>query len=292
MVLAILAALTLAVPDTGRVPSMNVPVTAAVATNTREQPVTPATVAKSARTQPVASASAARAAPRAGTEPRFELWRPPVMQASAGTARLPLTLDMPGTAAGLAPVGSERSSSVDPRLPVAGTAPGDSQQARAPLVDYSNFYYTRLTIHKWASWAMLPLFGVEYYTGTQLYKQGLAAPHWERTIHKPVAATLAGLFALNTVTGVWNLWDGRKDPDGRVWRTAHGLLMLLADAGFVATGLTAPHFETESGVYGPGSNLTGGYGHGNERLHKQIAISSMVVATVSWVMMLPPFRRD
>ncbi|MEJ2217741.1 MAG: hypothetical protein P8099_14120 [Gemmatimonadota bacterium] len=234
MVMAILAALTLAVPDTGRAPA---------------------------------------------AEPHFDLWRPPAMQASPGTGRLPLTLDMPGT------IVDGRSSIVEP-------APSDSQQSRPVLVDYSDAYYTRLTIHKWASWTMLPLFGLEYYTGTQLYKQGLAAPHWERTIHKPVAVTLAGLFALNTVTGVWNLWDGRKDPDGRVWRTTHGLLMLLADAGFVATALTAPHFRTQSGVYGPGSSLSGGYGHGNERLHKQIAISSMVVAVVSWVMMLPPIRRD
>jgi hypothetical protein len=261
MVMALLAALTVALPDTGRVPAM-------------EMPPGAATVATAGVSVPVSSPMELGVA-----EPRFERWRPPVLQASPGRRTLPLTLDMPGTAV------EGPSASAD-------AAPPDSQQARPVLVDYSNFYYTRLTIHKWASWAMLPLFGVEYYTGTQLYKQGLAAPHWERTIHKPVAATLAGLFALNTVTGVWNLWDGRKDPDGRMWRTAHGLLMLLADAGFVATGLTAPHFETESGVYGPGSTLTGGYGHGNERLHKQIAISSMVVATVSWVMMLPPFRRD
>lgn len=268
MVMALLAALTVALPDTGRVPAM-------------EMPPGAATVATAGVTMPASSPVGFRAA-----EPRFVRWRPPVMQASPGTMTLPLTLDMPGT------LDSPRASVDGRRSAVDGQPPADSQQARPVLVDYSNFYYTRLTIHKWASWAMLPLFGVEYYTGTQLYKQGLAAPRWERTIHKPVAATLAGLFVLNTVTGVWNLWDGRKDPDGRMWRTAHGLLMLLADAGFVATGLTAPHFRTASGVYGPGSTLTGGYGHGNERLHKQIAISSMVVATVSWVMMLPPFRRN
>ncbi|MEJ2185679.1 MAG: hypothetical protein P8Z36_07030 [Gemmatimonadota bacterium] len=272
MVMAILAALTLAAPDTGHVPAME---GASAGT-----PVPATSVAAEPGETAPASYSASPRLASSSAEPRFDLWRPPAMQASPGTAPLPLTLAMPGTMDG------QRSSVVGLM------APGDSQQARPVLVDYSDAYYTRLTIHKWASWTMLPLFGLEYYTGTQLYKQGLAAPHWERTIHKPVAVTLAGLFALNTVTGVWNLWDGRKDPDGRAWRTTHGLLMLLADAGFVATGLTAPHFRTESGVYGPGSNLTGGYGHGNERLHKQIAISSMVVATVSWVMMLPPFRRD
>lgn len=262
MVMAILAALTLAVPDTGRVPAAN--------------------LATAVPAAPAVAANRSESGPTATAEPHFDLWRPPAMQASSDAPRLPLMLALPGMNDG-------RRSSVVGRPAV---SPSDSQQSRPVLVDYSDAYYTRLTIHKWASWTMLPLFGLEYYTGTQLYKQGLAAPRWERTIHKPVAVTLAGLFALNTVTGVWNLWDGRKDPDGRVWRTTHGLLMLLADAGFVATALTAPHFRTQSGVYGPGSSLSGGYGHGNERLHKQIAISSMVVAVVSWVMMLPPIRRD
>lgn len=165
------------------------------------------------------------------------------------------------------------------------------RRKRPVLVDYSDAYYTRLKIHKIASYAMLPLFGLEYYSGAVLYKKGLAAPRWVRDVHRPVATALAALFVVNTVTGVWNLWDGRKDPDGRAWRTAHGLLMLLADAGFVATGLTAPHQRRESGVYGPGSTLQGGT-RGNERLHKEIAITSMGVAMVSWIMMLPPFRRD
>ncbi|HKJ92146.1 MAG TPA: hypothetical protein VJ957_03205 [Longimicrobiales bacterium] len=283
-----LTALTLAAPDTGLARSPE-PAASGVPAAQPTQAAAPATPAP-----PLASV---QADPAALPTPRFQTWRPPTLPARPGTPRLPMTLAMPGrTPPGSdSPAGPRASAGSNDgrRSTVDGPpAPPDTQQARPPLIDYSDAYYTRLTIHKWASWAMLPLFGLEYYTGTQAYKLGRAAPRWEREVHGPVAATLAGLFALNTVTGVWNLWDGRKDPDGRKWRTTHGLLMLLADAGFVATGLTAPHFEAESGVYGPGSALNGGYGSGNERLHKQIAISSMAVAVVSWVMMLPPFRRD
>jgi len=173
---------------------------------------------------------------------------------------------------------------------VASAASDTTARQRPVIIDYSDAYYTRLTIHKWASWAMLPLFGLAYYTGQDLYNNGLDAPQWERNIHGPVAASLAGLFTVNTVTGVWNLWEGRKDPNGRAWRTTHGVLMLLADAGFAAVGMTAPEHEEASGVFNPGSSL--GESGGNQSLHRGLAIGSMAVAVVSWVMMMPPFRRD
>lgn len=182
---------------------------------------------------------------------------------------------------------------LEPTVPQAVRGPvatDSTEQQRPVLIDYSDAYYTRLTIHKWASWAMLPLFGLAYYTGQDIYSKGMDAPRWERNIHGPVAATLAGLFAVNTVTGGLNLWEGRKDPNGRTWRTAHGLLMLLADAGFVAVGLTAPEYQTASGVFTPGTSL--GESEGNPSLHRGLAMGSMAVAVVSWVMMLPPFRRD
>ena len=53
--------------------------------------------------------------------------------------------------------------------------------------------------------------------------------------------------------------------------------MLAADAGFAATGLLA-----ETAERSPESR----------RLHRNIAISSVAVATASYLMMLPPFRRD
>ena len=54
------------------------------------------------------------------------------------------------------------------------------------------------------------------------------------------------------MTGVWNLAESRKDPHHRTKRTIHSVLMLLADAGFVVTGATAPEGEHEAGL-GEGS---------------------------------------
>ena len=180
-------------------------------------------------------------------------------------------------------VGGDSSVAAAARRPVVG-APVDTPRvtaravARRPApVEYSDWYERRVTIHKWASYATLPLFAFQYAAGRQLYDKSTDAPSWAKTGHGAAATGVAALFAVNTVTGVWNLWDARKDPEGRKWRTGHAVLMLAADAGFVATGLLAERAERS-----PESR----------RQHRTIALSSVAAATVSYLMMLPPFRRD
>ncbi len=147
-----------------------------------------------------------------------------------------------------------------------------AQTARPRAIEYSEGYATRRKIHVYASVATLPLFVTEYILGRKLYN-GVPTDTL-RTSHRIVAAGVAGLFGLNTVTGVWNLWEGRKDPNRRTLRFAHGLLMLAADAGFVATGVLAPHRHRD------------GFYTGNFSLHRSVAITSMAVATASYLMML------
>ncbi|MFN2566728.1 MAG: hypothetical protein ABR499_17160 [Gemmatimonadaceae bacterium] len=166
---------------------------------------------------------------------------------------------------------------VGPRAAVRLAADTPRVMRRAEPVEYSDWYERRLTIHKWASYATLPLFAFQYVAGQQLYDKSTDAPSWAKNGHGVAATGITALFTVNTVTGVWNLWDARKDPEGRKSRTAHGLLMLAADAGFAATGILAEKAERSAD---------------NRRLHRNIAISSMAVATVSYFMMLPPFRRD
>ena len=48
----------------------------------------------------------------------------------------------------------------------------------------------------------------------------------KRTAHAVVGSSIGVLFGLNTVTGVWNLWEGRKDPVRRTRRMTHGIMML------------------------------------------------------------------
>jgi len=146
-----------------------------------------------------------------------------------------------------------------------------TKRKRATAVEYSDGYYTRLKIHKILSWTMLPLFALQYASGTQVMEYGNAAPTWAKNVHGPTATALAGVFGVNTVTGAWNLWDGRKDPAGRTRRYIHSALMFIADAGFVYTGVLSSQAETS---------------YDARQQHRNVAIASMSVATASWLMML------
>jgi hypothetical protein len=165
-------------------------------------------------------------------------------------------------------------------------APADSSdttRSRRPrAVEYSDGYYTRLKVHQIASYLTVPLFVGAYFSGRALYNHpnshGLA-----RDVHGPLAAAIGGLFAVNTVTGVWNLWEGRKDPNGRTRRWVHSLMMIVADAGFVAVAATAPHREDDFAGGGTRPPATLGSGAST---HRGLAIGSMGLALSSYLMML------
>jgi hypothetical protein len=147
------------------------------------------------------------------------------------------------------------------------------------LVEYSDAYYTRLTIHKWASWLTLPLFVGQYAVGRKLIN-GEGSDRL-RGVHGLLAGGIAGLFAVNTVTGGLNAIEARKDPEGKNRRSLHTVLMLLADAGFVITGATAQERENEGGRASTANNNT----------HRNVALASMGTALVGVVIMLPIFGR-
>ena len=95
----------------------------------------------------------------------------------------------------------------------------------------------------------------------------------KKTAHLAVATGIGALFAVNTVTGVWNLMEGRHDPNGSRRRWVHGLLMLGADAGFLATAMTAP--ENEHGSV-----------EGSRATHRAIAFTSISAASAGYLIML------
>jgi hypothetical protein len=153
----------------------------------------------------------------------------------------------------------------------------DSVRRRPKAVEYSDLYYTRLKVHQIASYLTVPLFVAQYLAGRELWNNpgshGLA-----RDAHGPLAAGIAGLFAVNTLTGAWNLWESRKDPHGRARRWVHGLTMIAADAGFVVVGATVPdHDFQENGGTGQGPGAS---------THRNVAIGSMGLALGSYLMML------
>jgi hypothetical protein len=166
--------------------------------------------------------------------------------------------------------------SVQPALFAADTA--DTQRPHA--VEYSDAYYTRLVLHRYTSFAMVPLFVAEYFIGRSLYNNPNSSSRSLRSAHTAVAQGMGALFAFNTVTGVWNLWDSRHDSAGRVRRYLHGGLMIAAGAGFVATAMMTPNrrdFRGTGGTVGDPSAAN---------LHRGLAIGSMGITLGSAAMML------
>jgi hypothetical protein len=156
-------------------------------------------------------------------------------------------------------------------VPGASALSADTLRARRKAVQVSEWYSRRLTIHRYVSYAVIPVFAVQYAAGDQLYKKSREAPAWARTTHRAGAATLAGMFTVNTVTGMWNLWDSRSVAQGRALRTVHALSMLVSDAGFTYAGVKLSEEAETSGD--------------KRRLHRTIALSSMGVSVASALMM-------
>lgn len=139
-----------------------------------------------------------------------------------------------------------------------------------PVVEYSDGYQLRAKVHKIGSFAMLPLAGAEFFLGQSIYT---TSNENKKSAHVAVGAAIGGLFAVNTVTGVWNLYESRHDPNGRTKRWVHALLMMTADAGFLATAAAAP--ESEHGQVS-----------GNRSTHRTLALTSLAVGTVGYLIML------
>ena len=163
----------------------------------------------------------------------------------------------------------------------APSLPDDTLRKKRRAIEHSDAYYTRLSIHRWASYTMPPLFVAQYALGQKLIRARDRGedPGSTKGLHSTVAGGIAGLFAINTVTGVWNLYEDRSEPQGRARRLFHVVTMLAADAGFVATGLTA---EDEGGEGGEGG---GGGGGSDLSTHRNLAYGSMGLALVSGAVM-------
>jgi len=116
----------------------------------------------------------------------------------------------------------------------------DTVRPRAKAVDVSDAYALRLTIHRYASYTTVPLFVLQSVAGNQLFqadKSGADRAGWAKLTHSAGAAALGGVFTINTVTGLWNLWESRDNSVGRTKRLLHSALLLASDAGFTYTGI-------------------------------------------------------
>jgi len=171
-----------------------------------------------------------------------------------------------------------------PALPALALSPADTGRPRA--VEVSEGYATRLKLHRWGSYAILPLFAGQYVLGSRLFDQKSDIYAGRRLTpvdadlrrnHAIVAGTVGAVFVANTVTGVWNWAESRGVPEGRTRRLLHGLTMLGAEAGFVATGVL--------GTRAKDGNMD------DARLHRNVALGSVAVSAASAIGMWI-FNRD
>ena len=114
---------------------------------------------------------------------------------------------------------------------------------------------------------MLPLMATEGILGQSLYSDPSSG---KKDAHLAVATGIGALFAVNSVTGVWNLVEARKDPVHRGRRLAHGLLLLGADAGFLATAALGPEDDDDR----------------SRSTHRAVAFTSIGMATAGYLIML------
>lgn len=151
------------------------------------------------------------------------------------------------------------------------TPPPSQPRARPQAVEVSEWYGRRLTIHRWLSYASYPLFAFQYAAGREIWNKGDLAPAWARSGHRVGAASIAGVFAVNTVTGVWNLVESRRVEEGRTRRYLHAASMLIADAGFTWAGAVLSEQAERSSE--------------KRRLHRTVALTSMGISVTSATLM-------
>src|SRR5437868_11892565 len=158
------------------------------------------------------------------------------------------------------------------QLSVASLAPAPldtptPRRPRAKAVEVSDWYSRRLTLHRQLSYATIPIFTFQYLAGRQIWDLGPNAPSWALTGHRIGATTLAGIFTVNTVTGVWNLWDSRSTEQGQALRYVHAVSMLAADAGFTWAGKYLSE-KAENDIEA-------------RRLHRKVALTSIGLTVAS-----------
>jgi hypothetical protein len=170
----------------------------------------------------------------------------------------------------------DSAPAVDPfrlELPVSlPVEPDTTPRRRRKSIEVSEWYERRLRIHRYGAYATIPLFIFQAAAGNELYNKGEGAAGWAKNGHRVGATSLATVFGVNTVTGLWNLWDSRSVPQGRTRRTIHTLLMLTADAGFAYAGIKLSEDAEESAAA--------------RRKHRNTAYASMGVAVTGAGMML------
>jgi hypothetical protein len=180
-------------------------------------------------------------------------------------------VDQPAVSASATPI-SDSLAAEAARL---AADPQDPQGARPVAIEYSDAHETRAKIHRYLSWAVLPVMATEFALGQQLYNDPNSINSSSRGVHGAVGAGLIGLFAVQSVTGVWNLVEENSAP-GQKKRLVHGFMMLAAEGGFIAAAAMAPGHSRNDLI-----NFDA-----NKSTHRNVAVVSIGVGTAGYLLML------
>ena len=156
-----------------------------------------------------------------------------------------------------------------------GASASEDPQSPAPRVaafEYSEGYKTRAKIHKYASFATLPLFAAEFALGQSLYNTPSDS---KRSAHIAIGTGIIGLYGVQGVTGVMNLLEAKKDPNGKKRRLTHGILMLASGAGFAITPMVAPGHRDQLE-----------FGSSSASTHRAVAYTSIAIGTAGYLLMV------
>jgi len=160
---------------------------------------------------------------------------------------------------------------------MAQTSASQAPSPRAGSSGFGHGYFVRRKIHKYVSFATMPLIVSQAIVGQRLMDRTGDESGSLRSAHSALTAGLGAVFGIESVTGVWNMLEARKNHIRSKKHLIHGILMLAADAGFVATAALAPGGDDDEG---------GNRGTNRASTHRAVGYASLGVATVSYVYML------
>lgn len=165
-------------------------------------------------------------------------------------------------------------------------APLDTPVKRRRIVELSDWYGRRLMVHRLTAYAVPALFAWQWYKGDQLMDRARGEGSFDddpKSGHELGAVLITSAFAINAVTGAWNLWEARGTPQGSTARWLHTISMVAAAGGFAYAGLKLTDDIDDAGTFDDAMQA--------RKNHRNLALTSMGVTVVSGVGMWIANRR-
>jgi len=165
-------------------------------------------------------------------------------------------------------------------------APLDTPVRRRRVVELSDWYGRRLMVHRITAYTVPALFAWQWYKGDQLMDRARGEGSFDddpKSGHELGAALITSAFAINAVTGAWNLWEARGTPQGSTARWLHTISMVAAAGGFAYAGLKLTDDIESAQTFDDAMQA--------RKDHRNLALASMGVTVVSGVGMWIANRR-